>query len=96
MIGACGFGVLGFGWAFAAAIPTQQDQTMTQDAKRYRALRWLAMVELSDDAAKRKILDSVPEFEDEDTDDPPTLAQLDAAFDKVVAHLEANGVDLTL
>jgi hypothetical protein len=88
-----GCDAFGLGWAFAAARPTQQEIDMTQDAKRYRALRWLAQADLSEDPAKRKILDSVPQSED--TDDPPTLAQLDAAFDKVVAYLEQSGVDLT-
>lgn len=82
-----------FGYAIVHAI--QQGQlTMINDAKRYRAMRWMVLNDDSEDPCIKRILDSVPEMPDE-VGDTPTAAQLDSAFDAAVAHLEANGVDLS-
>ncbi len=84
-----------FGLGYYALAAQQGQLNMIQDAKRYRALRWLARAEITQDAAQQAILASVPQYEDIEDGDDPTNEQLDAAFDKLVAHLEANGVDLS-
>lgn len=86
--------MIGIGTCGAIALAIQQGQLdMINDAKRYRALRWMALNDCSEDERIKQILDTVPDMPDE-VGDNPTPAQIDAAFDAAVAHLEANGVEL--
>ena len=78
----------------AASIPTQQENDMIQDVKRYRAMRWMVINDMSTDERIAKIIDTVPQIAD-DVGDNPTITQIDAAFDAAIAHLEANGIDLS-
>lgn len=78
----------------AAMVPSLQHLTMTQDAKRYRALRWMLLNDESTDERIKQILETVPEMSD-DVGDTPTEAEINSTFDAAVAHLEANGVDLS-
>lgn len=68
---------------------------MIQDAKRWRAMRWAVSNSESDDARVVQIIETAPDLAEAAVDDVPTPAQMDAIADQLVAHIEANGVDLS-
>jgi hypothetical protein len=85
---------IGISTAIVQAI--QQGQlTMIQDAKRWRAMRWGVSNADSEDARIRHIIETAPDLDDGEIDETPTAEQMNTLADTLVAHLEANGVDLT-
>lgn len=68
---------------------------MIEDAKRWRAMRWAVSNSESTDEHIVQIIETAPDLAEAAFDDVPTPEQMNAVADQIVAHLEANGVDLS-
>jgi hypothetical protein len=92
--------MIGVGTCGAAAYAIYQafqdgQLNMIQDAKRWRAMRWGVSNSESTDERIVQIIETAPDLAEAAVDDVPTPEQMNAIADQLVAHLEANGVDLS-